>query len=473
MSVLLVGTLDTKGAEFAYVRDRLQRAGVSVLVVDAGVLGAPAFVPDISREAVFTAAGTTYGQVKTAADRGRAVELAAKGVAKLAADLHKRGELSGVLGLGGSAGTTIATAAMRALPVGVPKLMVSTLASGQVQHYVGTRDVMMMYSVVDIAGLNRISRAVLDNAADAMAGMARGARPTPPSPLPEGKGGVEPNPLTPFPKKEGGTEPNATGTTSQAPVLSPSPSSGPREALLTGPESKEGGVGEGFQAESSPDKPVIAATMFGVTTPCVEAARKVLESAGYEVLVFHATGTGGRTMEGLIRDGLIAGVLDITTTELADELAGGVLSAGPDRLTAAAIMGVPQVVSLGALDMVNFGPRETVPERYKERLFYQHNPTVTLMRTTPEEMDRLGKDIAERTSAASGPTCVLVPLKGVSAIDAEGKPFWWPEADAALFQSVRNWIAPYVELVELDQHINDPAFAEACARKLLELIQKN
>ncbi len=210
--------------------------------------------------------------------------------------------------------------------------------------------------------------------------------------------------------------------------------------------------------------------MFGVTTPCVEAARKVLESAGYEVLVFHATGTGGRTMEGLIRDGLIAGVLDITTTELADELVGGVLSAGPDRLTAAAIAGVPQVVSLGALDMVNFGPRDTVPERYKERLFYQHNPTVTLMRTTPEEMDRLGKDIAERTSASSSPTCVLVPLRGVSAIDAEGKPFWWPDADAALFQSLRNWIAPYVELIELDQHINDPAFAEACARKLLAMM---
>jgi uncharacterized protein (UPF0261 family) len=215
---------------------------------------------------------------------------------------------------------------------------------------------------------------------------------------------------------------------------------------------------------------VVAATMFGVTTPCVEAARNVLEAAGYEVLVFHATGTGGRTMEGLIRDGLIAGVLDITTTELADELAGGVLSAGPDRLTAAAIAGVPQVISLGALDMVNFGPPETVPDWYKHRLFYRHNPTVTLMRTTPEEMDRLGKGLAEKTSAASGPSCVLMPLRGVSAIDAEGKPFWWPEADAALFQSVRNWIAPYVELIELDLHINDPAFAEACANKLLALM---
>ncbi|VTR97383.1 Uncharacterized protein OS=Haloterrigena turkmenica (strain ATCC 51198 / DSM 5511 / NCIMB 13204 / VKM B-1734) GN=Htur_3989 PE=4 SV=1: UPF0261 [Gemmata massiliana] len=401
MSVLLIGTLDTKGTEFAYVRDQLRAAGASVLVADASVLAPPAFTPDISRETVFAAAGITHAQVKATADRGKAVELAAKGVAKLATDLHKQGKLSGVLGLGGSAGTTIATAAMRALPVGVPKLMVSTLASGQVQHYVGTRDVMMMYSVVDIAGLNRISRAVLDNAVGAMAGMV-----------------------------------------------------------------------DGEQKQPTPDKPVVAATMFGVTTPCVEAARKVLESAGYEVLVFHATGTGGRTMEGLIRDGLIAGVLDITTTELADELVGGVLSAGPDRLTAAAIAGVPQVVSLGALDMVNFGPRDTVPERYKERLFYQHNPTVTLMRTTPEEMDRLGKDIAERTSASSSPTCVLMPLRGVSAIDAEGKPFWWPDADAALFQSLRNWIAPYVELIELDQHINDPVFAEACARKLLSMMGK-
>jgi uncharacterized protein (UPF0261 family) len=404
VSVLLIGTLDTKGTEFAYVRDRLKAAGVAVLVADAGVMGPPAFEPDISRDAIFAAAGANAEQVKTAGDRGKAVELAARGAEKIAAQLHKEGRVSGVLSLGGSAGTTIGTAAMRALPVGVPKLMVSTLASGQVQPYVGTRDVMMMYSVVDVCGLNRISRAVLDNAAAAMAGMA--------------------------------------------------------SSKFQVPSSK------------SEDKPVVAATMFGVTTPCVESARKILEAAGYEVLVFHATGTGGRTMEGLVRDGLIAGVLDITTTELADELAGGVLSAGPDRLTAAGLTGVPQVISLGALDMVNFGPRDTVPDWYKHRLLYQHNPTVTLMRTTPEEMDRLGKGIAEKTSAASGPTSVFVPLRGVSAIDAEGKAFWWPEADAALFQSVRNWIAPNVELIELDLHINDPAFAAACANKLLELMKK-
>ncbi|HEY1186338.1 MAG TPA: Tm-1-like ATP-binding domain-containing protein, partial [Gemmata sp.] len=287
MSVLLVGTLDTKGTEFAYVRDRLRACGTPVLVADAGVMGPPAFAPDITREAIFTAAGARYEQVKGAADRGNAVALAATGIAKIASDLYKQGKLSGVLGLGGSAGTTIGTAAMRALPVGVPKLVVSTVASGQVQPFVGTRDIMMMHSVVDIAGLNRISRVVLDNAVCAMAGMTR------------------------------------------AEFRVPSP--------------------------TLENRPVIAATMFGVTTPCVEAARKVLEAAGYEVLVFHATGTGGRTMEGLIRDGLVAGVLDITTTELADELAGGILSAGEDRLTAAAVAGVPQVVSLGALDMVNFG----------------------------------------------------------------------------------------------------------------------
>jgi uncharacterized protein (UPF0261 family) len=211
--------------------------------------------------------------------------------------------------------------------------------------------------------------------------------------------------------------------------------------------------------------------MFGVTTPCVEAARAQLEREGYEVLVFHATGTGGQTMEAFVRDGLIAGVLDVTTTELADELVGGVLSAGPDRLTAAGLRGVPQVVSLGALDMVNFGPPETVPEKFRGRRFYQHNPTVTLMRTTPEENDALGKEVAQKASAARGPTAILVPLRGVSALDAEGQPFWWPEADAALFQSLRNWVSPHVRLVELDLHVNDPAFAEAMARELLAMLR--
>ena len=402
MPVLLIGTLDTKGSEVGYVRDRLRARGVNVMVMDAGSMGVPSIESDISREAVFLAAGANLVEVRAAADRGQAVSLAAEGAAKLALELHGKGRLDGVLSLGGSAGTTIGTAAMRALPLGVPKLMVSTLASGQVQHYVGTSDIFMLHSVVDLAGLNRISRAVLDNAAAAMAGM----------------------------------------------------------------------ISSKFRVPSSKleDKPIVAATMFGVTTPCVEAARKILEAAGYEVIVFHATGTGGRTLEGLIRDGIIAGVLDITTTELADELVGGILSAGPDRLTAAGARSIPQVISLGALDMVNFGPPETIPSRFQDRLFYRHNPSVTLMRTTPEEMAQLGSELASKANAAIGPTRVMLPLRGVSAIDAEGKPFWWPEADAALFAAIRSRIEARL-LIECDCHINDAAFAEACAMQLLELLK--
>ena len=401
MPVLLIGTLDTKGVEIAFVRDLLREAGLDVLVLDAGVLGPPAFPPDVPREQVFAAAGEDLDALRRAADRGRAVEAAARGAAHIARDLHRQSRVDAVLGLGGSAGTAIGTAAMRALPFGVPKLMVSTMASGQVRPYVGQSDVCMMYSVVDVSGLNRISRCVLANAAAAIAGMARG------------------------------------------------------------PKAPAGG-GE--------DRPLIAATMFGVTTPCVDAARARVEQAGYETLVFHATGTGGRTMEAFIADGQIAGVLDLTTTELADELAGGVLSAGRDRLTAAALRGTPQVISLGALDMVNFGPPDTVPEKYRGRRFHAHNPQVTLMRTTPEENDRLGKEIAHKASAAKGPTAVLVPLRGVSALDREGGSFWQPEADAALFQSLRNWMSPDVELVELDLHINDAAFAEAAAATLLRYL---
>jgi len=402
MPVVIVGTLDTKGVEVGFVRDRLQDAGLDTLVVDAGSLGEPAIAADVPREEIFAAAGSSLADVRRAGDRGNAVTLAARGAAEVVRRLHDQGRVQGVFGLGGSAGTTIGSAAMRALPYGVPKLLVSTLASGQVQPYVGVRDVCMMHSVTDLCGLNRFTRQILTNAAAAMAGMA-------------------------------GAKPAAAG---------------------------------------GQDKPLITATMFGVTTPCVEAARKQVEAQGYEVLVFHATGTGGRTMEAMIADGLISGVLDITTTELADELVGGVLTAGRDRLTAAALRGIPQVISLGALDMVNFGPPETVPKKFEGRRFYQHNPTVTLMRTTPEENDKLGKEIAEKASAARGPTAILMPLKGVSAIDKQGGPFWWPEADQALFQSVRNWVGPSVRLVELDNHINDPEFAAKASATLLEMVSR-
>jgi uncharacterized protein (UPF0261 family) len=413
MPVILIGTLDTKGAECQFVHDLLNQAGVETLVIDAGVLKPPHFPPDVSRERVYEAAGTSLAAIQQANDRGRAVEAGARGVEKIIQELLATGQVDGVLSLGGSAGTTIGTAAMRSLPFGIPKLMVSTLASGQVKQWVGVRDILMMHSVVDISGLNRISRTVLTNAALAMAGM-----------------------------------------------VSRSGSAGPFAKRVE------------RRPASADDKPLLSATMFGVTTPCVETDRALMEQKGYEVLVFHATGTGGMTMESFIADGLIAGVLDVTTTELADEQVGGILSAGRDRLTAAGLRGVPQVISLGALDMVNFGPAESVPERFRHRRFYPHNPAVTLMRTTPEENDHLGREIAEKASAARGPTAILVPLRGVSAIDKEGKPFWWPEADAALFQSLRNWLAPQVELLELDLHINDPAFAEAAAHTLLRLLRK-
>lgn len=401
MSVYLLATLDTKGREAAYVRGLLASWGVKTVLVDTGAIGSPAVAADIPREQVFALAGTTLDAIRAKADRGEAVTKAGEGAARLVREAHARGDVDGVLALGGSAGTSIGTAAMRTLPIGVPKVMVSTLASGQVRQYVGDKDVFMLNAVVDILGLNRISRKILSQAARAMAGLVQ---------------------------HEG---PSANGD----------------------------------------DKPLIAATMFGVTTPCVERAREMLERAGYEVLVFHATGNGGLALESLIADGLIAGVLDITTTELADEQVGGFLSAGPDRLTAAGKAGIPQVVSTGALDMVNFYAPETVPAKFKDRTFYKHNANVTLMRTTSAECAAIGAEIGRKVSAAKGPVAVLLPKKGVSAIDREGQPFDDPKAREALHRAIRE-NARGVEVVEMDQHINDPEFADAAARRLLELLKK-
>ncbi|MBM4001832.1 MAG: UPF0261 family protein [Planctomycetes bacterium] len=398
MSIYLLATLDTKGTEVAFVRDRLQELGQRVTLVDTGCLGQPSVTADVSREAVFAAAGTTLERAATRADRGEAIAAAARGAAVIASSALTRQELHGIVALGGSAGTTIGTTAMRALPLGVPKLMVSTLASGQVRPYVGDKDILMLNSVVDIAGVNRISRQILGNAAAAMAGMVR----------------------------------------------------------------------DKLRDEVA-DRPLIAASMFGVTTPCVQQARVLLEDAGYEVLVFHATGNGGQAMESLIADGLIAGVLDITTTELADELVGGVLSAGPDRLTAAGRAGIPQLLSVGALDMVNFGTPESVPEKFRSRKFHQHNPTVTLMRTTPEENQRLGDEIGRKAAAARGPTCVMLPLQGVSAIDRSGQSFDDPAARMQLFDAIRRHRNSF-DLIELNCHINDAEFATAAARELLKMI---
>jgi uncharacterized protein (UPF0261 family) len=396
-TVVLIGTLDTKGVEYDYLRRRLREAGCNVLLVDTGVRGEPMAHPDISREEVARAAGANLAALAAAGDRGAAVETMSRGAAAVALDLFSQGRLHAILGMGGSGGTSIVAQAMRALPVGVPKLVVSTVASGDTRPYVGAVDVTMMYSVVDIAGINQVSERILSNAAAAAAGMAHS--------------------YTTFQPMQSG-------------------------------------------------RPLIAATMFGVTTPCVTEARKRLEQLGYEVLVFHATGAGGRSMEALIDAGFIAGSLDVTTTEWADELVGGVLGAGPDRLDAAASKGVPQVVSLGALDMVNFGPFESVPERFRDRNLYRHNATVTLMRTTPDECAELGRIIARKLSAAKGPTALFLPLRGVSMIAAEGQPFHDPAADQALFESVRANLGPNVELVELDMEINDPRFAGAMAERL-------
>jgi uncharacterized protein (UPF0261 family) len=394
-TVVLVGTLDTKGDEYAFLRRRLADAGIETILVDVGTLDPPRTEPDIGREDVAAAAGIDLAPLTAARDRGAAVEAMCAAAPVVVRRLFDEGRCQGVLAAGGSGNTAIATAAMRALPVGVPKLVVSTMAGGDISAYVGVSDVLVLPSVTDVAGLNSVSARILANAAAAMVGM----------------------------------------------VTAEPPDLGRHRAT-------------------------VAATMFGVTTAAVTAAREELERRGYEVLVFHATGTGGRAMESLVESGLVAGVLDLTTTELADDLVGGVLSAGPHRLEAAGRRGVPQVVSLGALDMVNFGPRETVPERFAGRNLYPHNPTVTLMRTTPEECAELGRRIAAKLSAATGPVALYVPLRGISAIAGAGGPFADPAADEALFSAVRAGLAPHVELHEVDAEINDPSFAQALAARL-------
>ncbi len=476
MPVYLLGTLDTKGLEIAFVRDLLHEYGVQTCVVDAGCLGSPSIVADISREQLFAAANASLEALREKNDRGQAVTQAALGAASIVCAAHARGEVDGMLALGGSAGTTIGTSAMRGLPLGVPKLMVSTLASGQTRPYVGGKDILMLNSVVDLAGINRVSRLVLGEAARAMAGMVLLGRGT------ARCGNSTSGPLAP---RLGGERARVRGADQPATLISgtssdeglsanrqPHSIEDPLTLTLSPEDGGEGTREERPLATHAPpatDKPLIAATMFGVTTPCVEHARKILEAAGYEVLVFHATGNGGEAMEGLIADGLIAGVLDITTTELADELVGGTLTAGPTRLTAAGKRGVPQVISVGALDMVNFGTPNTVPEKFKDRKFYQHNPTVTLMRTTPDENRQLGEEIGRKAAFATGPTSIVIPLRGVSAIDQTGQPFDDPAAREALLDGIRA-THDSVELIEIDHHINDVEFAEAAARKLLMLL---
>lgn len=397
-TIVIIGTLDTKGSEFAFLRSQVQAHGVQTLVVDIGVLGSPAFAADIASASVAEAGGTTLEELRTAHDRGAAMASMARGAARVAQRLYAEGRLDAVIGMGGSGGSSVVAAAMQVLPLHIPKLLVSTVASGDVRPYVGIRNITMMPALVDVAGLNRISRQIMSHAAAAIAGMARAIVP------------------------------------------------------------------------EADDKPLLAASMFGNTTACVERARANLETCGYEVLVFHATGTGGQMMESLISDGFIRGVLDITTTEWADELAGGILSAGPERLEAAGAAGIPQVVVPGCIDMVNFGPRATVPARYQERQLYEWNPTVTLMRTTVEENRRIGQIFAEKLNAARGPTAVLIPLRGFSILDSLGERFWEPEADRAFIQALRGDLRDGIPVEELDLNINDPQFADRAVSTLLGML---
>ena len=397
--VALIGTLDTKGAEYAWLAEQLDKHGVQALFVDVGSFSASPLA-NISSDDVIAAANSDAAALRERRDRGEMMQVMSVGVARVVRDLVSSGRIHGLLALGGSGGSSVAAAAMQALPVGFPKLLVSTMASGDVKPYVGEVDATLMYSVVDVAGINSVSSQVFANAVAAIAGMAQAYE-------------------------------------------------------------------DRSAAAPAEHKPVVAVTMFGVTTPAADEARDTLTDLGYEVLVFHATGAGGRAMEKLAESGLLAGVCDLTTTELADDLVGGVLSAGPRRLEMAGRVGLPQVVSLGALDMVNFGPADTVPPEFAGRNLFVHNPTVTLMRTTPEEMAELGRRIATKLAAATGPTELFIPLRGVSAIDVEGAPFRDAEADAALFAELHaGLVGSGVVVHELDQAINDPGFGAAMARAL-------
>jgi uncharacterized protein (UPF0261 family) len=399
-TIAVLGTLDTKGHEHDYVAQIIRSRGHQTLLIDCGSGAAPQITPDISREQVAAAAGLDLAALQSRQDRGESVTAMSQAAAVLTAKLHAEGRIHGIISLGGGGGTAIGTAAMRALPVGFPKVMVSTLAAGNVAPYVGTKDIVMFPSIVDVSGMNRISRVLLARAAGAICGMVE----------------------TPVPEAE--------------------------------------------------DKPLIAASMFGNTTACVNAAKEIMEAKGYEVLVFHSTGTGGKIMESLVEAGMFSGVLDITTTEWADEVVGGILGAGPDRLNAAAKTGTPAIITPGCLDMVNFGERSSVPSKFQDRTFYIHNPQVTLMRTTPDECAQLGRILAEKANASTGPVAVLLPRKAISIISAAGQPFHDAKADEALFTSLKEHLKPNIPLQELDADINSPEFAKACAECLLGLMVK-
>ena len=395
-TIAVLGTLDSKGEEHAFVAERIRARGHQTLLIDVGSGAPPSIAPDVTRAEVAAAAGIDLAALMARKDRGECVVAMSEAAPVFLEKLAEEGKIDGVISLGGGGGTAISSSAMRALPLGFPKVMVSTLAAGNTAPYLGTKDIVMVPSIADVAGLNRLSRIIFSRAAGAICGMVEA------------------------------------------------------------------------EIETEGSKPLVVASMFGNTTACVTEAKRIIEEAGYEVLIFAATGAGGRSMESLIESGLVAGVLDLTTTEWADEFVGGVLGAGPDRLDATAKAKVPAVIAPGCLDMVNFGEKETVPEKFADRNFYVHNTQVTLMRTSVEECAEIGKIIGEKVSEYQAPSTVMIPKKAISVISAEGQPFHDPAADEALFSAIKE--NSTIPVVELDEEINSPAFAKACAEKLLELM---
>lgn len=398
-TIAVLGCLDTKGDEFAYLCEAIRRRGHTPLVIDTGVIGSPSFEPDISAERVAKAEEARLEELRSNANRSESLYIMSRGAAKVVAELYAREEISGIIGMGGSGGTSIFVAAVQSLPIGFPKVLITTMAAGDTRSIVGNKDLLLVPSVVDISGLNRITRRVLTNAANAICGM------------------VEAEPVSP-----------------------------------------------------AEDKPLIAASMLGNTTPAVETARDIFEAEGYEVLAFHAVGSGGQIMESLIEDGWFAGVFDLTTTELAAECLGSLMHAGPSRLRTAGRLGIPQVVAPGCLDFVIFRQESTIPSKYLSRKFYRWNTETTLMRITPEEAIALGRLLAERVNQARGPVAVLLPLRGLSMLGIEGQPFWCPEADEALFHAIRKYLRPHIPLIEMDVDINHPSFARRAAEVLLTLM---
>jgi uncharacterized protein (UPF0261 family) len=402
--IVVVGAFDTKGEEYAFLRNAIKDLGRKVITINTGVLGTTQLFPvDVEAGEVASAAGADLATLRSERDRGKAITAMAAGAAAIVQRLHADGRVAGIVGMGGSGGTSVITAAMRALPIGVPKVCVSTVAGTNTAPYVGLKDVTLIPSIADVAGLNRISRTILTCAAGAIVGMTR----------------------VTF-------------------------------------------------AASADDRPIIAASMFGNTTECVDRCRAQLDAAGYEVLVFHATGTGGRTMESLIDEGFVDACLDITTTEWADTVCGGVFDAGEDRLSAAGRRGIPHLIVPGCIDMANFGPLDTVPQKYRDagRQLYSWNPSVTLMRTNVEENRRMGQVFAEKANSATGPVAFLIPLGGVSILDGDGQPFCDRKADQAMFNALREHLRPGIPVIELDANINDPTFADKAVEMMLNMVQK-